>query len=76
MIFWRKMSMEKEIIIAIGTAITTIAVSAVGIFKFKKGKTQQKNKYGDNIQNNQTIGKGDGNIQAGGNVDIRTKDWK
>lgn len=73
---WRKISMD-NLIIAVGTAVATIlGVSAVGIFVFKKGKTQQKNKYGDNIQNNQTIGKGDGNIQAAGNVDIRTKDWK
>lgn len=66
-----------NLIKVVGAIVVAIfGASGVGFFFYKRGATKQKNKYGHNIQNNQNIGSGSNNIQAGGNVDNRTKDWK
>ena len=66
-----------NLVTVIGSIIVAIlGTSGIGFFIYKRGKSSQKNKTGDNTQINQSIGHGNDNIQAGGNVNIKTKDWK
>lgn len=66
-----------NLVTVIGSIIVAVlGASGIGFFIYKRGKSTQKNKTGDNTQINQNIGHGNNNIQAGGNVDIKTKDWK
>lgn len=67
----------KDIISLVVTLIVAlIGVSSITIFISKKGKVKQNSKYGDNVNIEQHIQNGDYNIQAGKDVDVKTKDWK
>lgn len=64
-----------NLITVVGSIIVTILGAAgIGFFIYKKGKSNQKNKDGNNTQNNQYVGKGSNNIQIGGNITINSKD--
>lgn len=66
-----------NLISVIGAIVAAIlGVSGVGFFIYKRGNTKQVSNNGNNSQNNQNISGGSNNIQASGNVDIKTKDWK
>lgn len=56
-------------IVAIILAI--LGISSIVFYKVRCGKTNQKNKKGKNISNNQNIQNGNGNIQVGGNIHIK-----
>lgn len=67
----------KDIISLVITIIVAlIGVSSVMKYKTKKGKVKQNNTSGDNVNVEQHIQNGNGNIQAGKNVNIKTKNWK
>lgn len=64
-----------NLITVVGSIIVAILGAAgIGFFIYKKGKSNQKNKNGNNTQNNQYVGKGSNNIQIGGNITINSKD--
>ena len=64
-----------NLITVVGSIIVAILGAAgIGFFIYKKGKSNQKNKDGNNTQNNQYVGKGSNNIQIGGNITINSKD--
>lgn len=56
--------------------VALIGVSSIVLYKVNKGSNKQNSKSGDNVNISQDIQNGNNNIQAGKNVDIKTKDWK
>lgn len=56
--------------------VALIGVSSIVLYKVNKGSNKQNSKSGDNVNISQDIQNGSNNIQAGKNVDIKTKDWK
>lgn len=56
--------------------VALIGVSSIVLYKVKNGNNKQNNESGDNVNINQDIQNGSNNIQAGKNVDIKTKNWK
>lgn len=56
--------------------VAIIGVSSIVLYKVNKGSNKQNSKSGDNVNISQDIQNGNNNIQAGKNVDIKTKDWK
>lgn len=70
------MQLNEVIGLVVTVVVALIGVSSIAIYINKKGKNSQNNTSGDNVNSNQSIQKGNNNIQAGGNVDIKTKEWK
>lgn len=56
--------------------VALIGVSSIVLYRVNKGSNKQNSKSGDNVNISQDIQNGNNNIQAGKNVDIKTKDWK
>jgi|GEM_PF-2890832 len=70
------MELSEVIGLVVTVIVALIGVSSIVFYINKKGKNSQNNTSGKNVNSNQSIQKGNNNIQAGGNVDIKTKEWK
>jgi len=70
------MELSEVIGLVVTVIVALIGVSSIAFYINKKGKNSQNNTSGKNVNSNQSIQKGNNNIQAGGNVDIKTKEWK